>query len=41
MTARIEGEISSSNGGKVEESEGSNCYFIVRLVYVRIEIDQF
>ena len=37
---RLEGEISSCNGGKLEESEGSNCYFIVLLVCVRIEIDQ-
>ena len=40
ITVRIEAEITSRNGEKLEESEGSNCYFIVLFLCIRIEIDQ-
>ena len=39
ITVRIVGGISLCNGGKLEESEGSNCLFH-RFLCVRIEIDQ-
>ena len=38
ITVKIVGGISLCNGGKLEESEGLNCFFIV--FCVRIEIDQ-
>ena len=39
ITVKIVGGISLCNGGKLEESEGSNCFFHCFLC-VRIEIDQ-
>ena len=39
ITVKIVGGISLCNGGKLEESEGSNCFFH-RFLCVRIEIDQ-
>ena len=39
ITVKIVGGISLCNGGKLEESEGSNCFFH-RFMCVRIEIDQ-
>ena len=37
ITVKIFGEISLCNGGKLEESEGPNCFFH-RFMCVRIEI---
>ena len=39
ITVKIVGGISLCNSGKLEESEGSNCFFH-RFSCVRIEIDQ-
>ena len=39
ITVKIVGGISLCYGGKLEESEGSNCLFH-RFVCVRIEIDK-
>ena len=39
ITVKIVGGISLCNGGKLEKSEGSNCFFH-RFFCVRIEIDQ-
>ena len=39
ITVKIAGGISLRNGGKLEESEGPNCFFD-RFSCVRIEIDQ-
>ena len=39
ITVKIVGGISLCIGGKLEESEGSNCFFHRRLC-VKIEIDQ-
>ena len=39
ITVKIVGGISLCNGGKLEESEGSNCFFS-SFLFVRIEIDQ-
>ena len=39
ITVKIVGGISLYNGGKLEESEGPNCFFH-RFLCVRIEIDQ-
>ena len=43
ITVKIVGGISLCNGGKLEVSEGSNCFFhrfFFLCVCVRIEIDQ-
>ena len=41
ITVKIVGGISLCNGGKLEKSEGSNCFFHrFFFVCVRIEIDQ-
>ena len=39
ITVKIVGGISLCNGGKLEESEGTNCFFH-RFLCVRIEIHQ-
>ena len=39
ITVKIVGGISLCNGGKLEESEGPNCFFLSFLI-VRIEMDQ-
>ena len=38
VTVKTVGRISLNDGGKLEESEGYNYFFVV--FYVRIEIDQ-